>query len=95
MFQQKGCGEKKIAGIRRYGGDRFRLEIYNIDEELPPVLDDSSAYLPAELDADLVLDFLKHPDLGEDLARMCASRSIPVVASGRKTPAEGVLAPPT
>ena len=55
----------------------------------------SSAYLPSELNADLVLDFLRHPDLGEDLARLCAARGIPVVASGRKTPAEGVLAPAT
>ena len=34
--------------------------------------------------ADLVLDFLKHPDLSNDLIAMCGERKIPVVASGKK-----------
>jgi hypothetical protein len=84
VFQQQNSGEAKIAGIRRYGGRRFHLECIAIDQPLPPVLDDSTALLPQDIDADLVLDYLRHPDLSEDLAALCARRSIPVIAPGRK-----------
>ena len=95
VFQQNGSGEKKIEGIREYGRGLFDLQCIHIDEELPPVIDDASDYLPAEIEADLVLDFLQHPDLSHDLAEMCRRRGIPVVASGKKTKVEGTLTPPT
>ena len=50
---------------------------------------------PDTIEADLVLDFTKHPDLSHDLALMCRKRNIPVVASGKKTRVEGVITPPT
>lgn len=95
VFQQKGSGEQKIEGIRRYGGRRFDLRCIHIDEDLPPVIDDTSGYLPAEIEADLVLDFLRHPDLSHDLAASCRCLGIPVVASGKKTRVDGILTPPT
>ena len=95
VFQQNGSGDKKIEGIRRYGAGRFEIECIHIDDQLPPVIDDTSAYLPLEFEADLVLDFLRHPDLSHDLAAACSRRGIPVVASGKKTKVEGVLTPPT
>lgn len=95
VFQQNGSGEKKIEGIRLFGGGRFDLQCIPIDEDLPPVLDDASAYLPSEIDADLVLDFLRHPDLSHDLAQECRRRGIPVVASGKKIKVEGTFTPPT
>ena len=95
VFQQNGSGEKKIEGIRRYGRDRFDLQCLHIDGDLPPVIDDTSAYLPTDFEADLVLDFLQHPDLSHDLALLCGQRNIPVVASGKKTRVEGTLTPPT
>ena len=64
-----------------------------IDEPLPPVLDDTSTLLPAQIEADLVLDFLQHPDLSEDLAVLCSRQSIPVVAAGRKI--RYAVTPPT
>ena len=95
VFQQNGSGEKKIEGIRAHGGDRFDLKCIHIDGNLPAVIDDASDFLPAEIEADLVLDFLQHPDLSDDLAEMCRRRGIPVVASGKKTRVEGTLTPPT
>jgi len=95
VFQQNRSGEKKIRGIKKYGGDLFGLEIISIDISLPHVVDDTTLYLPREIRADLVLDFLKHPDLSHDLAIACRERNIPVVASGKKTPMKGVLTPPT
>ena len=93
VCQQNGSGEAKIAGIRRYGGDRFQIKTHDIDDPLPELIDDTGPYLPSRLKADLILDFLKHPDLSTDLARMARKQGIPVVASGRKIP--DALTPPT
>ncbi len=95
FFQQNGSGESKLQGIRKYGDGCFSISVVAIDEILPPLIDDSEEYLPAELSADLVLDFLKHPDLSEDLARLCTERNIPVIASGKKLRVKGALTPPT
>lgn len=95
VFQQDGSGETKIRGIREHGGDRFDLQVIDIDESLPAVIDDGGRYLPERLDADLVLDYLRHPDLSYDLAERCRRQGIPVVASGRKIRVKGALTPPT
>jgi len=95
VFQQNGSGEKKIAGIRKYGGDRFVLEVVSIDTPLPVVVDDPEVYLPRNIKADLVLDFLKHPDLSHELAEVCSQEKVPVVASGRKWRGKNILTPPT
>lgn len=95
VFQQNGSGERKISGLREYGGDLFEIEIVNIDEVLPIVLDDTSEYLPKDVSCDLVLDFLRHNDLSTDLAALCEKREIPLVASGKKITGQGIFTPPT
>ena len=95
VFQQNGSGESKIKGIREHGGERYHLDIISIDDPLPPILDDEHEYLPDYLAADLVLDFLRHPDLSHDLADLCRRSNVPVVASGKKIRMEGVATPPT
>ena len=94
VFQQKGRGESKVKGIRQYGGRRFDITLITIDEDLPPVVDDASPYLPKTIAADLVLDFLTHPDLSHDLALLCRKLDIPIVASGKKTTVPGTHTPP-
>ena len=95
VIQQGKRGESKIEGIRKYGQDRFEINTISIDVPLPPVIDNAYEYLPDAIEADLVLDFTKHPDLSHDLAVMCRKFNIPVVASGKKTKVEGVITPPT
>ncbi len=95
VFQQNGSGETKINGLRQYGKDLFELEVINIDTILPPVLDDTRAYLPGDISCDLVLDFLKHNDLSTDLAGLCAKKDIPVIASGKKIVGKKAITPPT
>ena len=95
VFQQQGSGERKIEGVRRYASDIIELDIVSIDVELPPVLDDTTDLLPQDLATDLVLDFLTHSDLSQDLADLCTKRSIPIVASGKKINNKWVLKPPT
>ncbi len=43
----------------------------------------------------LVLDYLKHPDLSQDLAALCRKKGIPVIASGKKIKGEGAYCPKT
>jgi len=71
------------------------VERWSIDTPLAPIIDDASEFLPKRIEADLVLDFLKHPDLTHDLAGICRRQGIPLVASGKKLRVEGVLTPPT
>jgi hypothetical protein len=95
VFQQNGSGEQKIAGLRKYGAELFEITVFNIDEVLPPVLDNTSAYLPKDIACDLVLDFLRHNDLSLDLAVLYAQKDIPVIASGKKVTCKGLITPPT
>jgi len=94
VFQQNGRGESKVSGIRKHGGERFDISMITIDQMLPPVVDDSSEYLPETIEADLVLDFLTHPDLSHDLALLCRRLEIPIVASGKKTTVANTHTPP-
>ena len=95
VFQQNGSGESKIQGIRKHGKERFIIQTFSIDETLPPILDDTRDYLPSNIQADLILDFLEHPDLSHDLALACRAQNIPIVASGKKLRVKGALTPPT
>ena len=95
VFQQNNSGEGKIQGIRDFGENLFEIETVSIDEQLPPIIEDATDILPIDIKADLVLDYLKHPDLSNDLAAICVKRNIPIVATGKKIRAKKVLTPPT
>jgi hypothetical protein len=95
VFQQNGSGETKIRGIRDFGNDRFELVVMNVDTDLPPILDDAAGLLPETLEADLVLDYLQHPDLSYELAERCRKWNLPVIASGKKIRVKGTHTPPT
>ncbi len=95
VFQQNNSGESKIAGIKKFGEGRFYIHMISMDMPLPTVIDDAREFLPEDIEADLVLDFLKHPDLSYDLAQLCREKGIPVVASGKKMKIDGVATPPT
>jgi len=84
VFEERGSGEKKIQGITRHGTGLEISGRYNIEESLPEIVDDPEHYIAEDFNADLVLDFLKHPDLSDHLARVCKKKKIPVIASGKK-----------
>ncbi len=95
VFQQNKSGKSKIDGINKFGGKQFLITTFDIDEPLPLVLDDTSEYLPKKIDADIVLDFLKHRDLSDDLSLLCEKLDIPVVASGKKITTGQAICTPT
>lgn len=84
VFEYRGSGQKKIAGIRRYGKQIAITAVINITEPLPGFIDTPEEYIPSDFEADLVLCFIKHPDLGHYLAEVCQQKGIPMVASGCK-----------
>lgn len=91
IFQEKGSGEKKLAGLRRFGRNLHISAVYNIDDTLPSFLDNPEELIPADFSGDLVLSFLKHPDLIDYLAQICESKALPLIASGKK--AEKAITP--
>lgn len=95
VFQQNGSGKSKIEGINRFGDRQFRITTFDIDEQLPIVIDDTSLYLPDAIDADIVLDFLKHRDISDDLSILCQKLDIPVIASGKKITTGNAICSPT
>jgi len=84
VFEEHGSGEKKIQGITSHGTGLEIVRRYNIEATLPEIVDDPESYIPEDFSGDLVLDFLKHPDLSAHLARVCSKKKIPVIASGKK-----------
>lgn len=95
IIQQNGAGDRKAQGIKRFGENRFDVEIVDVETDLPSIIDDGFEYLPEKIDADIVLDFLKHPDLSEDLALLCEKQNVPVVISGKKITRGNAICPQT
>ncbi len=86
VFQQNGSGENKIKGIRQFGRDRFVIETYDIDAPLPGLIENSNGYLPETIDADIVLDYLQHPDLSKmvELLKSLYYGALPAVQPGKQ-----------
>jgi len=91
IFEEDGSGDYKIAGIQVYGRDIEIVKVYNVSGPLPPLIDEPKEFITDDFEADLVLDFLKHPDLSEYLVTVCLKKSIPVIASGQHIP--GAITP--
>lgn len=85
VFEYRGCGQKKIEGIRRYGRGIRIIHTFDITEPLPDFIDEPENFIPTDFTADLVLCFIKHPDLCQYLAAVCQQKQIPMIASGTKT----------
>ena len=84
VFEQRGSGHKKVQGMKEYGGEEFSVHVVDIADDLPEFIDNPEDYLPQSIEADLVLDYMPHPDLSHELARICREQGIPLIASGKK-----------
>ncbi len=93
VFQQQGSGEAKINGIRQHGSGLTISEIFNLPIQLPDFIDDPEEFFSEDFNGDLVLSFLKHPDLLHHLSTLCTQKDIPLIASGKKC--EGAITPVT
>ncbi len=84
VFEQRGSGQKKVQGMKEFGGEQFSIRTVDISEDLPELIDNPEDYLPQNIEADLVLDYMTHPDLSHELARICREQEVPLIASGKK-----------
>ncbi len=84
VFQQFGSAEKKIEGIDKYGQNIESIEIVSINVQLPELVDEPENYIDQSFQCDLVLNYLKHPDLSHFLQNLCEKKKIPVVSAGKK-----------
>ncbi len=91
VFEERGSGDYKIAGISVYGKDIEIVKVFDIKGILPPIIDEPEEYICQDFKGDLVLNFLKHPDLSEYLVKICNSKGVPVIASGQHIP--GAICP--
>ncbi len=83
VFQQAESARYKIAGIKTFGQRLEIASVYDIPEVFEEIIDDPQEYISGDFQGDLVLNFLKHPDLSEYLVRLCNKKGIPVIASGQ------------
>ncbi len=90
VFEENGSAARKIQGIEKYGPDLV-VEIITITSPADEFVDEPEVHIPADFRADLVLDYLIHPDLSHYLIHLCSEKGIPVVASGKQ--AETALTP--
>ncbi len=83
VFQQAGSAEKKISGIKQFGQNINIVEVFSVNDDLPDFVENPEKFIRSEFEADLVLNFLKHPDLSDYLVDICEKKSIPVVTTGK------------
>jgi hypothetical protein len=93
VFQRGRRGIHKIAGIEKYGRDIEITKIFTVPEALPEIIDEPEDYISSDFEAELVLDYLYHPDLSEFLAEVAKRKGIPVISPGRRI--AGAITPPT
>ncbi|MCK5069781.1 MAG: hypothetical protein KAR01_04545 [Desulfocapsa sp.] len=84
VFQEHGSGEHKIEGVLNYGSGLTVSKVISIDCALPDFIEDPEDIIEDDFTADLVLNFLKHPDLIHYLISLCEEKNIPVVSAGKK-----------
>ncbi len=91
VFEERGSGDYKIAGIQVYGRGIEIVKVVDIQDPLPPLIDEPEEYITASIQGDLVLSFLQHPDLAEYLVSICNRLKLPVIASNRHI--QGAICP--
>lgn len=85
VFEQNNSGKRKIEGIREFGHPGDSIALRAIDGYLSEFVDEPEEYIDADFHADLVLNYLVHPDLSQYLIQICKEKNIPVIASGQKS----------
>ncbi|NIA08793.1 MAG: hypothetical protein GWP10_03265 [Nitrospiraceae bacterium] len=86
VFEEGGSGNYKVAGVKTYGKNIEIERVYDIPLALPEIIDEPEDFIPEDFGGDVVLDFLRHPDLSEYLVKLCVAKGIPVIASGQHIP---------
>ncbi len=95
VIQRGNAAQSKVDWIRKQARDIIITKVLTLKSDLPEVIDDPSGYLPAVIEAELLLDYTRHIDLTIELVRRCHEKGCVVVASGSKARRHGLFAPAT
>lgn len=93
VFQRGKRGLQKIEGIKKHAMGVEIAAIFTVPEALPEIIDEPEDYIAGDFEAELVLDYLYHPDLSEFLVEIAKGKGVPVIAPGRRI--AGAITPPT
>jgi hypothetical protein len=91
VFEEAGSGKYRVAGIEVYGRNITIERVYDIPSGLSGIIDEPEEFIPDDFEGDLILNFLRHPDLSEYLVKICKTMGLPVIASGQHIP--GAICP--
>jgi len=67
------------------------VQVVSLDDPLPEFIEDPAEYLSDPPAVDLILNYLRHPDLSQHLVACCRRRGITVIAPGKRH--EGAICP--
>lgn len=84
VFEENGSKKNKVDGIKAHGA-AMHIQVFSIVGVFPDFIDEPEEYITNEFSGDLVLNYLKHPDLSDYLIAVCKQKKIPVIAPGKKT----------
>jgi len=93
IFQQNKSGEEKSSALLFVS--ELDVRWISIDVPLPEFIENPEIYLPSQINAELVINHLTHPDLCDELGKICEKWGIPAVSPGKKNIYTLNFTPPT
>ncbi len=84
VFQQRNSAKLKVEGVLSHGEHIEITRTISVDDFLPDFIEEPEEFIKEDFEADLVLNYFKHPDLVDYLIDLCGKKNIPVVTPGKK-----------
>lgn len=91
IFQQGGNADFKVGGIEAYGDGIEIQAVYDLPAFMPEFIEEPEEYVPNIEPCELVLTFVKQPDIACYIVQLANKRKIPVIAPGQHIP--GAITP--
>ncbi|MEZ0328462.1 MAG: DUF166 family (seleno)protein DfsP [Dissulfuribacterales bacterium] len=83
VFQQGGNADFKIGGIEAYGEGIEIAAVHDLPASLPDFIENPEEYVSDIEPCDLVLNFVKQPDITVHIVNTANKKAIPIIAPGR------------
>ena len=91
LFQQGGNADFKVGGIEAYGNGIEIQEVHDLPASLPEFIEEPGEYVPDIGPCDLILTFVRQPDIACHIVQTANKKGIPVIAPGQHIP--GAITP--
>ncbi len=91
IFQRGNFAENITKGIKL--NSDFNVLVFSVPEKLPQIIDEPEKYLKTDFNADLILDYLYHPNLTDHLIEIAKNKGVQIIVPKRKV--KGAITPVT